>query len=77
MRAGDAGMELLARGLFVALVAMLAADFFISEPYNKHLWLLLALCPAVLAVARDRSVPGETGAASTTIAGLPPVAGLP
>jgi len=77
MRAGDAGMELLARGLFVALVAMLAADFFISEPYNKHLWLLLALCPAVLAVARDRSVPEETGAASTTIAGLPPVAGLP
>ena len=77
MRAGDAGMELLARGLFVALVAMLAADFFISEPYNKHLWLLLALCPAVLAVARDRSVPEETGAASTTIAGLRPVAGLP
>jgi len=59
MRAGDVGMELLARGLFVALVGMLAADFFISEPYNKHLWLLLALGPAVLAVVRSRE-PAES-----------------
>jgi len=59
-RANDTGMEILARGLFVALVGMLAADVFISEPYNKHLWLLLALCPAVLAVARERSSPEPT-----------------
>lgn len=57
MRANDVTMEILARGLLVALVGILAADVFISEPYNKHLWLLLALCPAILAVARDRSSP--------------------
>lgn len=76
MRANDVGMEILARGLLVALVAMLAADFFISEPYNKHLWLLLALCPAILAVARDRSTAGVEVSVSSPIAGLRPGAGL-
>ena len=48
----DRRMELIARGLFVATVAMLAADFFLSEQFSKQLWLLLALGPSLLAVAR-------------------------
>lgn len=76
MRANDVTMEILARGLLVALVGILAADFFISEPYNKHLWLLLALCPAVLAVARDRSAPAAEAPVSSAIAGRRPVHAL-
>ena len=37
-----------ARGMVVALVGILAADFFITEQYGKQLWLLLGLGPALL-----------------------------
>ncbi len=49
---GDERMELLARALIVAVAALLAADFFLSEQYSKQLWLLLALAPAMRAVAQ-------------------------
>jgi O-antigen ligase len=49
---GDTRMELIGRGLFVATLAMLAADFFLSEQFSKQLWLLLALGPCLLAIAR-------------------------
>jgi O-antigen ligase len=51
-RSDDAGMEALARAVFLGLVGMLAADFFISNMFSKLLWLLFALCPAMLAIAR-------------------------
>ena len=54
-RRGDPGMELIAASVAVALVALLAADLFVSEQYNKQLWLLMALSPAMLSVARDRA----------------------
>jgi O-antigen ligase len=64
-RAGRTADELLARGLVLAIVGMLAADFFISDMYSKQLWLLVALCPALLAAARDAtSSPDRTPAAS-------------
>ena len=53
-RMGDRQMELLSRALFVALVGLLAADFFGSRQFEKQLWLLLALCPAFLALARTQ-----------------------
>jgi hypothetical protein len=40
-------MEILARGLFLALVAFLVADFFSSQLFGKQLWLLLAVGPAL------------------------------
>lgn len=52
MAIGDRGGEALARGLTVAMVGILVADFFISQEYNKQLWLLLGLGPALLAIAR-------------------------
>jgi O-antigen ligase len=50
-------LELLCRGLFVATAGFLAASFFISENYSKLMWILLALGPAMLAIARRREPP--------------------
>jgi len=48
----DQALEVLGRALVMALAGMLAADFFLSEQYSKQLWLLLALGPALLAIAQ-------------------------
>jgi putative inorganic carbon (HCO3(-)) transporter len=61
-RRGERGLELLARSLFIAVAGVLAADFFISEQYSKQLWLLLALGPGLLGVARGLVAPGEADA---------------
>jgi F0F1-type ATP synthase assembly protein I len=45
-------MEIVARAMVVALVGILAADFFITEQYGKQLWILLGLGPALLGIAR-------------------------
>lgn len=50
-RVGDRRMELLARSISVALIALLAADFFVSDQFSKQLWLLLALGPTLLRIA--------------------------
>jgi O-antigen ligase len=54
-RSGDVTLEILSRAIFVALVGILASDFFGSREYSKQLWLLLALGPALLAMARWRA----------------------
>lgn len=53
-RLDDRRMELLARCLVAALLAMLAAGAFLSQEFSKQLWLLLALGPSMLAIARAR-----------------------
>jgi O-antigen ligase len=63
-RHGDHRMELIARSLFVALAAVFAADFFGSRQYNKELWFLLGLAPALWAIARARGADLDTDAAS-------------
>jgi hypothetical protein len=54
----DQRMEILSRALVIAMIGVLAADFFISEEASKELWLLLGLGPALLGIAqragRDR-----------------------
>jgi O-antigen ligase len=55
----DPMMEALARGVFLGLFGMLVADFFISDMYTKLLWVMLALCPAMLAIARSEHGDGE------------------
>jgi O-antigen ligase len=57
-RLGDQRMDVLCRGVLVALVAILAADFFLSEHYSKQLWLLLALAPTLYAVAQAQEEQG-------------------
>lgn len=59
-RSGDRDSELLARGLLIALVGLLAADFFSTELYSKQLYILLALTPALAAMASrqaDKAMP--------------------
>ncbi|HEV7529980.1 MAG TPA: O-antigen ligase family protein [Solirubrobacteraceae bacterium] len=58
-RRGEVVMEVLARSMFLGLCGMLVADFFISVMYSKLLWVLLALGPAMYAIARhdDASEP--------------------
>jgi O-antigen ligase len=51
-RAGDRELDIIARAAVVALVALLAAYFFVSRDYGKQLWILLALCPVMLEIAR-------------------------
>jgi O-antigen ligase len=58
-RRGDRETELLARGLFLALLAMLVAAFFSSELFSKQLWVLLALSIALRWVA-ERASPRTT-----------------
>lgn len=61
--AGQRRLAEISKGVVVALAGLLAAYFFISEQFSHQLWLLLALCPALLHVA----VTGyRDGLASTT-----------
>jgi O-antigen ligase len=55
-RARDVPLELLSRSVVVALAGMLAAAFFNSLQYQKTIWLMLALGPCLLAVARRERV---------------------
>jgi O-antigen ligase len=52
---GDPAMQLLAISTVVALLGMLAADFFLSGQYSKQLWLLLAFGPALLRISAEDS----------------------
>jgi len=51
-RLGNLRLEILSRSLIVAVIGTLAANFFASEQFNKLFWLLMALGPAFLAIAR-------------------------
>jgi O-antigen ligase len=61
-RQGDTTMEMLTRGLLIALFGFLTCEFFSSALYSKQLWLLLALGPALHALA-DRRAGAPTSAA--------------
>jgi O-antigen ligase len=50
--AGDRELDIIARATVVALVSLYAAYFFVSRDYGKQLWLLLALAPVMLDIAR-------------------------
>ena len=54
-RRRDASMEMFSRAWLVALAGVLAADLFLSAEFSKQLWLLLALGPCLLAMAREGS----------------------
>ncbi|MEJ7891204.1 MAG: O-antigen ligase family protein [Solirubrobacteraceae bacterium] len=49
---GDRAQELLARSVAVAMVGELVASFFVSNEYEKTLWLMLALGPSLLGLSR-------------------------
>jgi putative inorganic carbon (hco3(-)) transporter len=65
-RRNELMMEMLARGLLISLVGLLAAGFFSSQLFSKQLWLLLATAPALLAIAR-REMDRQGGAHVTPL----------
>jgi O-antigen ligase len=58
-RIRDFDMELVSRGILLALIGILAADVFISGQFSKQLWILLGLCPAMLAIAKRQAARAE------------------
>jgi O-antigen ligase len=54
-KSGDHDLEILSYALFTGLVGFLAASFFLSEQFSKQLWVLLALGPALLRLARQEA----------------------
>jgi putative inorganic carbon (HCO3(-)) transporter len=54
-QSGEPDLELLARCLMLSLIGFMAADFFLSGEFSKQLWLVLALCPATLVIAKSRA----------------------
>ncbi|MBV9472449.1 MAG: O-antigen ligase family protein, partial [Solirubrobacterales bacterium] len=54
-RAGDVRFELLSRALALAIIGLMSADFFISNEYERLLWLLLAIPIPLLALARSET----------------------
>jgi O-antigen ligase len=54
---GDAGSAALARATVVAMAGFLVASSFISDGTDKRLWIVLALGPALLGVARRQAAP--------------------
>jgi hypothetical protein len=51
----ERGLAGLARAVLVGTIGMLAASFFLSDGSDPRLWVLLALGPALLALASKPS----------------------
>jgi O-antigen ligase len=62
-RRHDRQMDIRARALIVALVAVLTSNFFLSSMFSKQLWLLVAIGPAMYAVSRRAQSEDETARA--------------
>ena len=57
---GDRQAEMVSRGVLLALIGLLSADFFASTQFNNQLWFLLALGPALAALAREPAVSSKS-----------------
>jgi putative inorganic carbon (HCO3(-)) transporter len=51
-RIGDHAMELASRAVVLGVLAVLTSDVFVASVYAKYLWIPLAICPAMLRLAR-------------------------
>lgn len=60
--AGDHRMDVISRAIVVAMAAFLTSNFFLSSQFDKQLWLLYALGPVVLAIARTQPEPDSARA---------------
>jgi O-antigen ligase len=58
-RIGDPDMGKIARGALVGRAGVLAVNSFSSQIFLKPLWLMLALCPALLALAQSSKPPSS------------------
>jgi hypothetical protein len=63
-RIGDEQLEMVSRAVVLALIAVLVSDFFVAYGYAKYLWLLIAICPMLLRLARRQEAAAEAAAKS-------------
>jgi O-antigen ligase len=56
---GEVGLELIARATLIALAGLLAADFFLSNEFDKRFWLLIAMGPALFHISGRGDRPAE------------------
>jgi len=54
-RLGERDLEAMTRCTLLALIAFMASNFFISNLVSKQLWIVFALCPALLGIAERRA----------------------
>jgi O-antigen ligase len=59
LRERRSDLAVLSGAVVIAIIAILASDFFISEQFAKQLWLLIALCPALAAISLRPDEAGE------------------
>ncbi len=59
---GDRDLEILTRCTVLALIAFMAADFFISNLLSKQLWIVFAMCAALLGIAERQLARSRTAA---------------
>jgi glycosyltransferase involved in cell wall biosynthesis/O-antigen ligase len=69
---GDRDFADLCRCIFLAVVALLTAGFFISSGVDYKLWVLLGLGPAALLLARRADAGDEGGAVALAVSGESP-----
>ncbi|HEY4096313.1 MAG TPA: O-antigen ligase family protein [Baekduia sp.] len=70
-RQGDERLEILARGFLVGVIGYAFSLIFISENYKKFMWIVLALGPILLSVARRAGREADEAAASADGAPAP------
>jgi O-antigen ligase len=70
-RAGRRDDEVLARAVVVAIIAMLGADFFISDLYSKQLFLLLAVAASLGSAALGSGVLDSAALGSVPVGSAP------
>jgi putative inorganic carbon (HCO3(-)) transporter len=72
MRSGDRDLELMSRCVVLALVGFMTSNFFLSGQFDKQLWLVFAMGPLLLRMARRRTRQGEedvvTGSTAIAVA---------
>jgi putative inorganic carbon (HCO3(-)) transporter len=66
-RLGDRQMELMSRGVVLAVVAVLTSDLFVAGGYAKYLWIPLAMCPVLLRLARREARSRDLGAPARAV----------
>jgi O-antigen ligase len=69
---GNRAMDMISRAYVASLCGVLAADFFLTGQYAKHLWLLLGMGPALLLIARREAVVARRTLAAPAVPPDPP-----
>lgn len=78
-RTGQQDLELVSRCVALGLIGFMVSDFFLSGQFSKQLWLLIALGPTLLSIARaqENQAMADDSSLSDTPQPAPMLAGAP